>query len=109
MPVQTAKRAARSGNACRPKPAQLELNFVPLSQIPLLTNSLPQIKQLFRVAEAALCLGVSDNQIRNLIDEGVLDARSISTSTDPERRHVRVTRASLVQFLNGTAGESGQR
>lgn len=58
---------------------------------------------LYRIDEAALLLGVSAQQIRNMIDDGRLDARQISSAADPVRRHVRVTRESLLRFCGGAS------
>jgi excisionase family DNA binding protein len=65
-----------------------------------MTETIPAIRQWYRVDEAAAILGVSPRQIRNFVDEGTLDARRISNSVSPERVHYRVTKDSIMKLLN---------
>jgi len=64
------------------------------------SSAIPELRQWFRVDEAAEIFGVSRKTIRNWLDDGSLDARRISNSVRPERCHVRVTRDSIMRLLN---------
>jgi len=67
-----------------------------------LAGKVPDYKQWFRIEETATIFGVSDATIRNWIDSGVFDARTINTGAldKAKRIHVRVTRESIVKLLN---------
>lgn len=67
-------------------------------------GKLPDIKQFFRIEECATVFAVSNTQVDRWIDEGVLEARAIASSYDPEnppkKLCKRVTRESVVRLLN---------
>lgn len=65
-------------------------------------TKIPDAKQWFTIADCANHLSVSEDHIRRWIDDGTLDARSISLSlaNEAQRKHLRITRASLVALLN---------
>lgn len=80
---------------------QLNLQFVPVNVSAVDLGKLPDLKQLFRKDECATIFAVSVDTIQNWIDCGDLDARLINSALDkPERKHVRVTRESVVRLLN---------
>ncbi len=70
-------------------------------------DGLPELKQWFRLDECSTIFAVSNTQVRNWIDEGVLDARAIASSMDarnlPKKVCKRVTRQSIVRLLNDTS------
>jgi len=78
-------------------PQQLELQY---------DERLPQIpdKAHFRIDEAADLIGCRNRQVGLLIEDGTLLAVDVSRKSplDPDsvRRHRRIPRASLLQFLN---------
>lgn len=84
-----------------PNTVQMELRFVK-AQIQSLVNSrIPENKQWFRIDEVAEIFAVSNTTVRNWVDQGTLEGRLISFALDkPERKHVRVTRESIVNLLN---------
>jgi hypothetical protein len=90
------------------KPQQMVMGFflakteMPTTT-PLRVEAIPTLKQWFRTTEAATIFGVSDDTIRNWIDSGILDARLINVLENPERKHVRVTRESIVKLLSDTS------
>jgi hypothetical protein len=61
---------------------------------------IPQ-RPLVRVQEAAELLAISNNQVRNLVDCGVLVGRPVGDSKRPERLHIRVTTESIRKFVEG--------
>jgi len=81
---------------------ELQLNPPKISAVEL--GKLPDLKQWFRLDECETIFAVSNSQVRNWIDEGVLEARAINSTFDPneppERKHRRVTRESVVKLLN---------
>ena len=78
-------------------PQQLELDYD--DRLPAIPN-----KASFRFDEAAEIIGCTNRQVGNLIEEGALLAVDISRKSpvDPDsvRRHRRIPRASLLQFMN---------
>lgn len=59
-------------------------------------------KLLYRIDETAKVLEVSNQQVRNLADTGELEGVAINSALDPgtERRHIRITRRSIENFIN---------
>ena len=66
----------------------------------LKNTKIPESKQWFTINNCAEYLSVSEDHIRAWIDEGTLDGRMINLANDPTRKHLRITRESLVQLLN---------
>lgn len=90
-------------SAVRPSAAaiQEELQFVPVNVSAIDLGKIPDLKQGFRIDEAAKFFGVSNSQIRNWIDNGELQTWQVSNPMRPhERTHVRVTRESMVKLWN---------
>jgi hypothetical protein len=85
---------------------QMELQMNPPKVSAVELGKLPDMKQRFRLDECATILAVSNTQVRSLIDEGVLEARAIASTFDPENPPKkickRVTRESVVRLLNDT-------
>ena len=80
---------------------QLHMNFVPVNVSVVDLGKLPDLKQLFRKDECATIFAVSTDTIQNWIEAGDLDGRLINSALDrPERKHIRVTRESVVRLLN---------
>ena len=80
---------------------QMQLQLVPVTVAAVELGKLPDMKQWFRKDECSTIFAVSNDTIQNWIDAGVLDARLINSALDrPERKHVRVTRDSVVRLLN---------
>ncbi len=67
-------------------------------------ESVPR-KPLFRIDEAAELLRCSGNQVRGLLDSGKLQAILINSAVEPERKHQRVLRESIVRFLVARTGK----
>ncbi|OGV69038.1 MAG: hypothetical protein A2283_22945 [Lentisphaerae bacterium RIFOXYA12_FULL_48_11] len=66
-----------------------------------LAGKIPDLKQWFKVEEAASIFAVSSDTIRNWMDAGTLEARMINCKRNKTlRKHVRVTRESIVKLLN---------
>ncbi len=66
---------------------------------PLPVSRLP-VKGLMRIDEVAEYLSISCNQVRNLIDQGDLEAVLVNSNPDDlERKHVRVVTESVKKFL----------
>jgi len=69
-------------------------------------SAMSPLKQWFRIDECAEIFAVSPNQIRNWMQTGDLDGRSVvnafanSKRCTRERLHVRITRDSIVRLLN---------
>jgi hypothetical protein len=86
------------------KAVQLELAVNPPKVSAVELGKLPDLKQWFRLDECATIFAVSNSQVRNWIDEGVLEARAIASSIDPanppKKICKRVTRESVVRLLN---------
>ena len=83
---------------------QMEIQMNPPKVLAMELGRLPDMKQLFRIDECATVFAVSNTQIGRWIDSGVLEARAIASTFDPENppRKVckRVTRESVVRLLN---------
>jgi excisionase family DNA binding protein len=60
---------------------------------------------LVKVRDVAELLSVSRHTVHHLIDSGDLEASEINSSVK-KRRHVRVTRASLLDFYKKRFGHS---
>ncbi len=75
----------------------------------MITNSTKtqqeSVPPLVKVREVAQLLSVSRSTVHHLIDSGDLDASKIN-STKKKRRHVRVTRESLLGFYRKRFGHS---
>jgi Helix-turn-helix domain len=75
----------------------------------MITNSTTPKKEpvppLVKVRDVATLLSVSRHTVHHLIDSGDLAASEIN-STAKERRHLRVTRASLLCFYKKRFGHS---
>jgi excisionase family DNA binding protein len=75
----------------------------------MITNSTTPKKELVpplvKVTEVAKYLSVSRGTVRNLIDSGDLNASKINSGSK-ERKHVRVTRESLLGFYKKRFGHS---
>ena len=76
----------------------------PDEQLDLWTDDieLPNEKDLYRVDEVMKRLKVSDQHVRNLIANGLLEFVLVNSSTEPSpsRRFIRVTGRSLARFIN---------
>ena len=77
----------------------------------MITNSTMLKKELVpplvKVRDVATLLSISRQSVRHLIESGDLDASEInSTAKQRQRRHVRVTRASLLGFYKKRFGHS---
>jgi len=59
---------------------------------------------LVKVREVAKLLSVSRHTVHHLIDSGDLSASNVNPSTAKARKHVRVTRASLMHFYQKRFG-----
>lgn len=80
---------------------QIQMELVPVNVSILELGKIPDMKQWFRKDECSTIFAVSPDTIQNWIDSGVLDARLINSALDrPERKHVRITRDSVVRLLN---------
>ena len=80
---------------------QIQMELVPVNVSVLELGRIPEMKQWFRIGECSTIFAVSPDTIQNRIDAGALDARMINSAIDrPERKHVRVTRESVVKLLN---------
>ena len=66
------------------------------------------IPPLVKIREVAKFLAVSRQTVHNLIESGDLAAQAVNSIT-MERRHVRVTRASLLLFYRQRFGHSLER
>jgi len=81
-------------------PEQLEMDYD--GRLPRLPN-----KPHFRFDEAATFIGCTNRQVRYFIEDGSLLAVDVSRKSplDPDsvRRHRRIPRESLLQFLNSRA------
>lgn len=64
-------------------------------------SALSTYPQNMRIDQVAAFLNVSDDHIRDLIDEGHLEAHAINPGS--KKQHLRVTRASVEQFLSTDA------
>jgi hypothetical protein len=75
----------------------------------MITNSTTPQKEpvppLVKVRDVATLLSVSRHTVHHLIDSGDLAASEIN-STSKERKHLRVTRASLLGFYKKRFGHS---
>jgi Helix-turn-helix domain len=75
----------------------------------MITNSATLQKEpvppLVKVRDVAALLSVSRHTVHHLIDSGDLDASEIN-STSKERKHLRVTRKSLLTFYKARFGHS---
>ena len=75
----------------------------------MITNStMPQkepVPPLVKVRDVATLLSVSRHTVHHLIDSGDLAASEINSSAK-ERKHLRVTRASLLGFYKKRFGHS---
>jgi excisionase family DNA binding protein len=59
---------------------------------------------LVKVREVAKLLSVSRHTVHNLISSGELSASTVNPSAEKRRRHVRITRASLLRFYQKRFG-----
>ncbi len=64
------------------------------------------VPPLVKVREVAKLLSVSRHTVHNLIDCGDLEAKEINPSAKKERKHVRITRTSLLKFYKDRFGHS---
>jgi hypothetical protein len=64
---------------------------------------------LVKVRDVAKLLSASRQTVRNLIDSGDLLASEINPSTQKSRKHVRVTRESLLDFYQKRFGHPLKR
>ena len=64
---------------------------------------------LVKIREVAKIFNVSRHTVHNLIESGDLAAAEINPSKCKDRRHVRVTRASLLKFYQKRFGHSLSR
>jgi hypothetical protein len=71
---------------------------------PISRTTIPDLKQWFRMDECATIFAVSNTQIWNWVQEGVLESRAIASAFDPKsppkKIRRRVTRESVVNLLN---------
>ena len=75
---------------------EIQLELLPVRRE--IDGPIPQ-RPLVALGKAAELLDVSEHTIRNMIDEGRLDA--VPGGVGEERKHLRVTTASLRQFVDG--------
>jgi hypothetical protein len=62
---------------------------------------------LVKIRDVAKLLSISRQSVRHLIESGDLDASEInSTTKERRRRHVRITRESLLSFYKKRFGHS---
>ena len=64
------------------------------------------VPPLVKVRDVATLLSVSRHTVHHLIDSGDLDASEINSSSKKQRRHLRVTRKSLLDFYSKRFGHS---
>ena len=62
------------------------------------------IPVLVKVREAAKLLSVSRSTVHHLIQTGDLSASTVNPAAQKERRHVRITRASVLRFYQKQFG-----
>ena len=75
-----------------------------ITDTPLKKETVPP---LVRVREVATLLSISRDTVHNLIDSGDLKASEINPATkEKERKHMRVTRRSLLGFYRKRFGHS---
>lgn len=60
---------------------------------------MPRDKKSLTISEAAFELGVSDQQVYNLLRNGHLEAFTISASGNPVRHSLRISMKSILNFL----------
>jgi hypothetical protein len=76
----------------------------------MITNSTMLQKELVpplvKVRDVATLLSVSRHTVHHLIDSGDLSASEINSSSKKQRRHLRVTRKSLLDFYSKRFGHS---
>jgi hypothetical protein len=78
--------------------------------ITISSNSLKHpIPPLVKVCDVARLLSASRQTVRNLIDSGDLAASEINPSKHKTRRHLRVTRESLLRFYHKRFGHALSR
>ncbi len=70
------------------------------------TSHKTPIPPLVRVRDVATLLSVSRHTVHHLIDCGDLTASEVNPSATRARRHVRVTRKSLLKFYKTRFGHS---
>ena len=78
----------------------------------MFTNHLAQkdpVPPLVKVRDIAALLSVSRQTVHHLIDSGDLAASEINPTAAKERKHLRVTRESLLKFYKKRFGHSLQR
>lgn len=64
------------------------------------------VPPLVKVREVAKLLSISRHTVHHLIDSGDLAASQINPSAKMQRKHVRVTRNSLLKFYQKRFGHS---
>ncbi|MCE0521526.1 MAG: helix-turn-helix domain-containing protein [Methylacidiphilales bacterium] len=69
------------------------------------TSQKELVPPLVKVRDVASLLSVSRHTVHHLIDSGDLDASEINASSK-KRRHLRITRASLLGFYKKRFGHS---
>ena len=101
MSTTTKQSPVRPSQAAVAEAKQLQLQFVPVNVSAIELGKVPELKQGFRVDEAATFFGVSNSQVRNWIDSGDLAGWQVSNPARPhERTHLRITRESMVKLWN---------
>jgi hypothetical protein len=75
----------------------------------MITNSdirrKPPVPLLVKISDVAKLLSVSNSTVHKLLDSGALAGSEINSGTK-ERKHFRVTRASLLKFYQKRFGHS---
>lgn len=78
-----------------------------MTNVNLPSSPKPPVPPLVKVRDIAALLSVSRQTVHHLIDSGDLAASEINPTTK-ERKHRRVTRASLLKFYKKRFGHSLQ-
>lgn len=63
---------------------------------------IPVNRVFFRIDEVAKYLMISNQQVRDLTNNGELEGVPMNSPLDPEtkRRHIRITKRSIEEFVN---------
>jgi len=82
----------------KPAPLQFEMDWW-----------FPHSREIVSVAEVARVFQISEEQVRNLVDEGKLVAAGIGDKDNPKRVHLRVERWSAVAWRLNALADMGVR
>ena len=67
----------------------------------------PHMRQVVTVGEASRALAVGEQQVRDLVDEGRIEAFAVNDAEEKaqQRRHLRIWRPSVVRFIRERLSE----